>query len=97
MCNAHVIGLPQGYTPGILLEMLSHLLANFFFGVSRVTIPEVLTPCSSLFISKVTSVQAGHVAAAWKLKAHWFATQTGKTMVNNELPLFKRTNQERPY
>ena len=30
-------------------------------------------------------------------KVHWFATQTGKqwkTMVNNELPLFKRTNQE---
>ena len=43
------------------------------------------------------------VTAAWKLKANWFATQTGKqwkTMVNNEnneLPLFKRTNQERPY
>ena len=42
----------------------------------------------------------GHVAAAWKLKANWIATQTGKqwkTMVNNELPLLKRTNQERPY
>ena len=39
----------------------------------------------------------GHVAAAWKLKANWFATQNQKTMVNNELPLFKRTNQERPY
>ena len=40
------------------------------------------------------------VAAARKLKANWFATQTGKqwtAMVNNELPLFKRTNQERRY
>ena len=40
------------------------------------------------------------VAAARKLKANWFATQTGKqwkSMVNNELPLFKRTNQERRY
>ena len=39
------------------------------------------------------------VAAARKLKANWFATQTGKqwnTMVT-ELPLFKRTNQETPY
>ena len=40
------------------------------------------------------------VAAARKLKANWFTTQNGKhweTIVNNELPLFKRTNQERPY
>ena len=39
-------------------------------------------------------------AAARKLKANWFSTQTGKqwkTTVNNELPLFKRTNQERRY
>ena len=40
------------------------------------------------------------VAAARRLKASWFATQTGKqwkTVVNNELPLVKRTNQESPY
>ena len=40
------------------------------------------------------------IAAARKLKANWFVTQTGKqwrTMVNKELPLFKRTSQERRY
>ena len=31
------------------------------------------------------------------MKANWFTTQNLKTMVNNELPLSKRTNQERPY
>ena len=31
------------------------------------------------FVSKVISVQADHAAAAWKLKANRFATQTGKT------------------
>ena len=56
-----------------------------FFSLSTVPVAEVLTKCSFLFISKVTSVEAGHVAAAWKLKAHWFATQKRKTMVNNEL------------
>ena len=45
--------------------------------------------------------KAGELAAVQKLKASWFATQTGKqskTMVhvNNELLLFKRKNQERP-
>ena len=48
----------------------------------------------------VEKARSRDVAAARKLKANWFATQTGKqrkTMVNNELPLFKRTNQERCY
>ena len=31
------------------------------------------------------------------MKANWFTTQNLKTMVNNELPSSKRTNQERPY
>ena len=42
----------------------------------------------------------GHVASARKLEANWFATQTEKqwkTMVNNELSLLKRMNQERPF
>ena len=70
-----------------------------FLSLSQVQVPEVLTKCSFLFVSKVTSVKAGHVAAAPKLKAnnYWFATQNRKTMVNNELPLSKRMNQERPY
>ena len=50
-----------------------------FFATWLVTIPEVLTPCSFLFVSKVISVQVGHVAAARKLKANQFATQTAKT------------------
>ena len=48
----------------------------------------------------VQKASSRDAAAARKLKANWFATQTGKqrkTMVNNELPLFKRTNQERRY
>ena len=81
---------------GSLLEMRQSPIGQFF-SLSLVTLPEVLTKCSFLFISKVTSIQVGHVAAARKLKANWFATQNRKTMVNNELPLSKRTNQERPY
>ena len=46
---------------------------------------------------EVTSVKASHVAAAQKLKANWFATPNWKTMVNNDLPMSKRKNQERPY
>ena len=48
----------------------------------------------------VQKAPSRNVTAARKLKANWFATQTGKqwkTMVNNELPLFKRTNQEGRY
>ena len=48
-------------------------LANFF-PVSNNS-PRSL---NFLFFPKVTSVQAGHVAAARKLKAKWFAAQTGK-------------------
>ena len=89
----------RGTPPEYYWRCISHLLANFFFWVSRVTTPEVLTPCSFLFISKVTSVQAGHVTAAWKPKAEspLVCYPNRKTMVNNELPSFKRTNQERPY
>ena len=61
-----------------LLEMRQSPIGQFF-SMTLVTIPEVLTPCSFLFISKVVSVHVGHVAAARKLKANWFATQTGKT------------------
>ena len=68
-----------------------------FFSLSTVPVAEVLTKCSFLFIAKETSIQVGHVAAAQKLKANWFATQKQKTMVNYELPMSKRTNQERPY
>ena len=89
----------RGTPPEYYWRCVSHLLANFFFWVSWVTIPEVLTPCTFLFISKVTSVQAGHVTAAWKPKAEspLVCYPHRKTMVNNELPSFKRTNQERPY
>ena len=89
----------RGTPPEYYWRCVSHLLANFFFWVSRVTTPEVLTPCSFLFISKVTSVQAGHVTAAWKPEAEspLVCYPNRKTMVNNELPSFKRTNQERPY
>ena len=74
----------------------SHLLANFL-PVTSNWVPEVLTECGFLFVTKVTSIQVGHIAAAQKLKANWYATPNQKTMVNNELPLSKRTNQERPY
>ena len=79
-----------------LLEMGQSPIGQFF-SLSLVTLSEVSTKCSSLFISKETSVQVGHVAADQKLKANWFATPNWETMVNNELPLSKRTNQERPY
>ena len=47
---------------------------------------------------RVQKAPSRDIAAARKLKANWFATQTGKQlMVNNELPLFKRTNQETRY
>ena len=48
----------------------------------------------------VQKASSRDAAAGRKLKANWFATQTGKqrkTMVNKELILFKRTNQERRY
>ena len=61
-----------------LLDMCQSPIGPFF-SIWLVTIPEVLTPCSFLFVSKVISVQVGHVAVTWKLKANQFATQTGKT------------------
>ena len=69
------------------------------FFPSLVPVPEVLTKCSFLFVTKVTSVQVGHVAAAQKLKTNKLLVcyPNWKTMVNNELPLSKRMNQERPY
>ena len=48
----------------------------------------------------VQKASSRDAAAGRKLEASWFATQTGeqrKTMVNKELLLFKRTNQERRY
>jgi len=51
-----------------------------FFSLSTVPVTKVLTTgkCSFLFIAKETSIQVGHVAAAQKLKANWYATQTRK-------------------
>ena len=73
------------------------------FEISRPHLPGIFTFGNEPLARNGHMVQKApsqDVAAARKLKANWFATQTRKqwrTMVNNELPLFKRTNQLRRY
>ena len=89
LCPTLVSGIVTGDAPVTYWPIFLPVTSNW--------VPEVLTERGFLFVTKVTSIQVGHVAAAQKLKANWYATPNQKTMVNNELTLSKRTNQERPY
>ena len=97
MCNAHVIGLPQGYAPRILLEMCQSSISQFFFLSVMSNNPRSLNSMQFPFHFLSDKCPGRSCNSCLEAESPLVCYPNRKTMVNNELPLFKRTNQERPY